>query len=170
LPVLSVDGLRPTGDRVRETLFNWLQNELAGAHCLDAFAGTGALGFEAVSRFAESVTLVESQPQVAAALQESCATLGARNVTVLQQSFFDFAATEPKPFDVVFVDPPFENTDFNEVLKSVEQVIGAKALIYLECPKRMSDADVSLPSSWRVRQDKIYGDVRARLCIAGSER
>jgi len=166
LPVLSVDGLRPTGDRVRETLFNWLQNEVPGARCLDAFAGTGALGFEAASRYAESVTLVESHPAVAKALEQSCATLQCQNVSVVQQSFFDFVTSSPQPFDVVFVDPPFQYANFNEVIAAVQQVIRPEAFIYLECPKAMSDAEVSLPVSWEVRQDKIYGDVRARLCIA----
>lgn len=169
MPVLSVDGLRPTGDRVRETLFNWLQNDLAGARCLDAFAGTGALGFEAASRYAESVTLVESNRAVAQALEESCAALQAEHVSVLHQDFQTYVATQPEPFDVVFVDPPFHQADFNEVLKGVQQVISPHALIYLECPKNLNDAEVSVPAAWNVRQDKIYGDVRARLCVAGSE-
>jgi len=170
LPVLSVDGLRPTGDRVRETLFNWLQNEVPGARCLDAFAGTGALGFEAASRYAKSVTLVEPHPKVAKALEESCATLQATHVRIVQQTFQAFVATRPEPFDVVFVDPPFHQANFSEVLQGVQQVIAPNAYIYLECPKNLNDAEILVPANWEVRQDKIYGDVRARLCIAGRIR
>lgn len=169
LPVLSVDGLRPTGDRVRETLFNWLQNDLVGARCLDAFAGTGALGFEAASRYAESVTLVESNKAVAKALEQSRATLQAEHVSVVHQNFQTYVATQPEPYDIIFVDPPFQQTDFIDVLKWVQQVISPQALVYLECPKSLSDSNVLLPAAWDVRQDKIYGDVRARLCVAGRE-
>ncbi len=170
LPVLSVDGLRPTGDRVRETLFNWLQNEVPGARCLDAFAGTGALGFEAASRYAESVTLVEAHPSVAQALEQSRATLQADHVSVVQTRFEAYVASKPELFDVVFVDPPFHQTDFTDVLNGVQKVVAANASIYIECPKNLNDAEVLLPKGWEVQQDKIYGDVRARLCIAGALR
>lgn len=166
--MLTVDGLRPTGDRVRETLFNWLQNDVPGARCLDAFAGTGALGFEAASRHAASVTLVESHPGVARALEQSRVDLQANQVAVVQTSFEAFVASKPEPFDVVFVDPPFQQSDFTEVLKGVQQVITANASIYIECPKNLNDAQVLLPIGWKVHQDKNYGDVRARLCIAGT--
>jgi len=96
LPVAPVQGLRPTGDRVRETLFNWLQHEIAGARCLDAFAGTGALGFEAASRYAGSVTLVEPNANAANELQRSRELLAAESVEVRQQSFQQFAESVPQ--------------------------------------------------------------------------
>lgn len=166
LPVLSVDGLRPTGDRVRETLFNWLQNEVPGARCLDAFAGTGALGIEAASRYAQSVTLVEPHSAVAKALEQACADLQANHVQVVQQTFQSFIATQPEPYDLIFVDPPFHQTNFTDVLNGVQKIITPGGFIYLECPKNLNSADILLPANWEVRQDKIYGDVRARLCIA----
>ena len=164
LPVLSVDGLRPTGDRVRETVFNWLQNDVPGARCLDAFAGTGALGFEAASRYAETVTLVESDVAAAQALEKSQTLMGASSVDVVNQSFEAFVATMPAPFDLVFVDPPFQCTDYTAVLAAVESVLSPNGLVYIECPKTMPEADAELPAAWSVRRDKNFGDVRARLC------
>lgn len=163
LPVLSVDGLRPTGDRVRETLFNWLQNDVPGARCLDAFAGSGALGFEAASRYAESVTLVEADAAAAGALRASRELLGAESVDVVNQSFEAFVATAPAPFDLVFVDPPFECTDYSAVLQAVQSILTPGGLVYIECPKTMNEADAQTPIEWSIRRDKQFGDVRARL-------
>ena len=163
LPVISVDGLRPTGDRVRETLFNWLQNDVPGARCLDAFAGSGALGFEAASRYAESVVLVESAPQAAQGLRDSQKLLGASSVQVFNQRFSDFVAQQPEPFDLVFIDPPFSGTNYSTVLCAVQQLLKPGGLVYIECPKSMQDADANIPSEWSILRDKCFGDVRARL-------
>ncbi len=164
LPVISVDGLRPTGDRVRETVFNWLQNAVPGARCLDAFAGTGALGFEAASRFAQSVTLVESNTQAADTLRQSQSQLQATQVTVVNQRFEAFAATGPEPFDLVFVDPPFQHADFAAVLITVDSLLASDGVVYLETPKSLPDADAVIPAHWHTRRDKLFGEVRARLC------
>ncbi len=163
LPVLSVEGLRPSGDRLRETLFNWLQYELPGARCLDAFAGTGALGFEAASRYAASVTLVESHRSVAAELENTRAQLAADHVTVVNRRFEAFAAMHPEPFDLVFVDPPFHTADFAAVLATADSLLAPAGWLYLECPKQQSDARLSVPSTWTTLRDKVFGDVRARL-------
>jgi len=163
LPIPSVEGLRPSGDRVRETVFNWLQNDVPDARCLDAFAGTGALGFEAASRYAASVTLLEPNSEAAASLLSSQRLLEAASVTVINTRFEDFVANDPDPFDLVFLDPPFQTTDFNAVLDLVPQILGPDALVYLECPKALPDADVLVPESWETRRDKSMGEVRARL-------
>ena len=163
LPVVSVDGLRPTGDRVRETLFNWLQNDVSGARCLDAYAGTGALGFEAASRFAKSVTLVELNRTAAQALIQSQELLGAESVEVVNQSFDDYAASGPEPFDIVFIDPPFVGTHYGAVLQSVQSIVAPGGLVYVESPKTLRDADAIIPAHWHLRRDKQFGDVRARL-------
>ncbi len=105
----DAEGLRPTGDRVRETLFNWLQSRICGARCLDLFAGSGALGFEAASRGAATVVMVEQNPQTVARLRRTIAQLDAARVTLRQTSALellsDTAASEP--FDLIFLDPPF---------------------------------------------------------------
>lgn len=172
LPVLSVEGLRPSGDRVRETLFNWLQHDVPGARCLDAFAGTGALGFEAASRYADSVTMVESHRSVATELENSRQLLSADHVTVVNQRFEAYAMAfleiQPKPFDIVFVDPPFHEADFTDILRIVDSLLGKNGLVYLECPKNLSDEQVLIPDSWEVFRDKSFGDVRARLCRANT--
>jgi len=163
LPVLNLAGLRPTGDRVRETLFNWLQNDVAGSRCLDAFAGTGALGFEAASRYAKSVTLVEASAEAAAALEQSRSLLAADSVEVLHQSYFDFVASKPAPFDLVFIDPPFEEADYGAILGSLATVVSRDTLVYVECPKRLPDSSLGAPNDWQVVRDKNFGDVRTQL-------
>ena len=107
LPVPDSPGLRPTTDRVRETLFNWLAPSMVDAHCLDCFAGSGALGLEALSRYAASATLLEMERGVAQTLQQNLATLKATNAKVVNTNTLSFLAQQGTPFNVVFVDPPF---------------------------------------------------------------
>jgi len=115
IPFADAPGLRPTGDRIRETLFNWLQNRVAGSTCLDLFAGSGALGLEAASRGAASVVMVEKNPAVADELTRQLLVLEADQVSVEQgtaEAYLDRArrlrrSDKLKPFDIVFVDPPF---------------------------------------------------------------
>ena len=107
LPIVDVEGLRPTGDRVKETLFNWLQTQIPGARCLDLFAGSGSLGFEAASRGAAEVIMVERDPTVVGCLQASAERLSAAQVTILQTDAAAYLQTSPDPFDIVFLDPPF---------------------------------------------------------------
>jgi 16S rRNA (guanine966-N2)-methyltransferase len=108
LPVVDAPGLRPTPDRVRETLFNWLQPYIEGAACLDLFAGTGALGLEAASRGAGRVVMVESSPALARGLREQANHLAAENVEVVQGDAVEWLSAAPsQSFDIVFLDPPF---------------------------------------------------------------
>ena len=107
LPVPESAGLRPTTDRVRETLFNWLAADLPQARCLDCFAGSGALGIEALSRYAGHVTLVELEPQVARQLTGNLRTLNSSAGQVIQADTLRWLGTPGQPYDIVFIDPPF---------------------------------------------------------------
>ncbi len=150
LPVGAVDAVRPTPDRVRETLFNWLQPYLAGARCLDLFAGTGVLGFEAVSRGAAQATLVENDAQTAATLRAQVAALNTTSVEVLNMDARSYlSATAARVYDIVFLDPPFDSPLLTATLSLLEAGwLHAEALIYIESA-RAADA-VKLPSGWRM--------------------
>lgn len=134
LPIISAPGLRPTPDRVRETLFNWLQLKVPGARCLDLFAGSGALGFEALSRGAAELVMVEKQRAAFAQLQANSATLQASGVELLHTDGLAFLATQPAPFDVIFLDPPFRQDLVAETLQLIyqHQLLKPEGMIYLE--------------------------------------
>ncbi|MEX2482344.1 MAG: 16S rRNA (guanine(966)-N(2))-methyltransferase RsmD [Gammaproteobacteria bacterium] len=141
--------LRPSADRVRETLFNWLAPVIDGAHCLDLFAGTGVLGFEAVSRGAASATLIEQDGALILALRRLAERLAADNVTVHRAEAQAWLATAPRPYDIVFVDPPFAAGLETRVLERLGGGwLAPHALVYLE---QARDApDPSAP--WSVRK------------------
>ena len=128
----SAAGLRPTADRVRETLFNWLGQTLDGLACLDLFAGSGALGFEAASRGARAVTLVEREPRIARALEESRRTLAAPQVEVLQMDALVFLERDGRRFDLVFLDPPYRSLLLARLLECLPQHLAPGARVYLE--------------------------------------
>lgn len=136
LDVADVPGLRPTPDRVRETLFNWLGQDLAGKRCLDLFAGTGALGFEAASRGAAQVTLVERDPKALAQLKANAAKLDARNVELRRadalQFLRDAASPQAQRYDILFLDPPYRQDWLARVEPLLGAVLDAEALIYVE--------------------------------------
>jgi 16S rRNA (guanine966-N2)-methyltransferase len=144
---------------VRETLFNWLRDEIEGARCLDLYAGSGALGFEAASRGAAEVVLVEVHPLVAKALRTNCAVLEATRIQVLHEGALDFLKREPAPFDVVFLDPPFRKGWLRLAAERLERAgwLSADALIYLESERELPRHD--LPSSWTVRRQGTAGEV-----------
>lgn len=127
-------GLRPTPDRVRETLFNWLGQDLTGLHCLDLYAGSGALGFEALSRGAASVTMVERDGRAWRAIQENGAMLGAHGLKLVRDDALEFLAQnhEGRKFDVVFLDPPFAEGVPEAVWPRLLEVLSEGGLIYLE--------------------------------------
>jgi 16S rRNA (guanine966-N2)-methyltransferase len=141
--VPSLPGLRPTPDRVRETLFNWLGQDLAGLACLDLFAGSGALGFEAASRGAARVVMVEKDRAAAAEIERSRAALGASQVEIVHGDAVAYLARRLDPFDVVFLDPPFRQNAVPAVLESLPAVLAPDARVYVE-----SDAPVAAPSPW----------------------
>ncbi len=135
LPVPDRPGLRPTPDRVRETLFNWLGQDLAGWRCVDAFAGTGALGLEAASRGAAQVTLIESDAELAALLHKARERLGAQAVRVERgDGIAGLRLLPPASVDLVFLDPPFDSNLFAPALAAAAAALRPEGFIYLEAP------------------------------------
>lgn len=134
LPIAEVAGLRPTPDRVRETLFNWLQSVIGGARCLDLFAGSGALGFEALSREASTVVFVEKDMRAFKQLQANVHALGASQAELIHADAFSYLEHEMASFDVIFLDPPFRLALPEKVLDKLleRQLICNETLIYLE--------------------------------------
>jgi 16S rRNA (guanine966-N2)-methyltransferase len=132
LPVASVTGLRPTPDAVRERLFNWLGQDLRGMHCLDLFAGTGVLGFEAASRGAESVTLVERDARAFSRLREAVDQLPAPQVRLHRGDALEFAAHPPQRFDVLFLDPPYGLGLLGKLVTHLPGLVADDAVIYCE--------------------------------------
>jgi len=139
LPVASKPGLRPTPDRVRETLFNWLGQELDGWRVLDAFAGSGALGFEAASRGAAEVLLLERDAELARSLKASQARLKAENLRVeCTDSLGWMARSAPARFELVLLDPPFGQDLFMPALRSAVPLLVSGGLVYLEAPELLA--------------------------------
>ena len=164
LDIADVEGLRPTSERIRETLFNWLTPSIHGRRCLDLFAGTGALGLEALSRGAKEVVFVERSRKAAATLRKNIDLLDASGAVVHEGDARTYlAAGGHEPFDVVFLDPPFADESLSELcrLLDVEGVLAAGALVYLE--QARSASDVELPEGWQVLKDKSAGNVRYML-------
>ena len=164
LPVADAPGLRPTAERVRETLFNWLANRIADSHCLDLYAGTGALAFEALSRGASAVTLVEKSSRVARGLQQSKGLLEADAATIECQDAQHFLQVRPdSPYDIVFLDPPFAEDLLEESCRLLQSNgwLGRQAVVYLEQDKRQPPFE--LPAGWQIEKEKIAGNVRYQL-------
>jgi 16S rRNA (guanine966-N2)-methyltransferase len=128
----DASGLRPTTDRVRETVFNWLGQELDGKRCLDLFAGSGALGFEAASRGAAKVVMVEKSRMVAEVLKSNAAVLGAPGVNVVNADALQFLRKTQGQFDVVFLDPPFDSEFMQQVLPLLPPLLASGAMVYVE--------------------------------------
>ena len=141
LDVVGAPDLRPTPDRVRETLFNWLQAWIEGASCLDLFAGTGSLGFEALSRGATRVTMVDSNRAVTQALRRQAEKLKAEGLEIREDEALRYLATRPGAFDIVFLDPPYSDKLMDKVLAGLIDcgLLHEGSLIYVE-----SDEDVNL--------------------------
>ncbi|MFN4352158.1 MAG: 16S rRNA (guanine(966)-N(2))-methyltransferase RsmD [Hylemonella sp.] len=158
LPVADQPGLRPTPDRVRETLFNWLGQDLTGWRCVDVFAGTGALGFEAASRGAKEVTLVEQDSTLVAQLRKSKEQLQAGAVQVQRgEGIAALKAWPAASADLVFLDPPFDANLFEPALQAAARAVAAEGYIYLEAP-----------SAWNEEQLAPLGLVLYRHLKAGA--
>jgi 16S rRNA (guanine966-N2)-methyltransferase len=163
IAVADRPGLRPTPDRVRETLFNWLAPVIEGARCLDLFAGTGALGIEALSRGAESCTFVESDRELARRIEDDLARLHAGDARVVATDAESLlASAPPQPFDIVFLDPPFAAALWEPIAVRLEQGrwLARDAWIYVESP---ADARIALPESWRLHREGRAGGARHAL-------
>jgi 16S rRNA (guanine966-N2)-methyltransferase len=162
----QVEGLRPTPDRVRETLFNWLQFELAGRRCLDLFAGSGALGFEALSRGAAEVVFVERDPVAAQAIETMLHKLGCDRGRVERSdalAWLSRAEGAAARFDVVFLDPPYVESLLPRTLEALERSgrLAPGAWIYLEDAADRGEPIV--PASWQLLRSKRAGDVGYHL-------
>ena len=150
--------LRPTPDRVRETLFNWLGQRLDGLACLDLFAGSGALGFEAASRGAAHVVMVERDRSVAEALKASAIALQASDVQVVQGEAMAYLRSGSGKFDVVFLDPPFASDLAAEALRLLPPRLNADARVYVESAAPLQPGD-----GWGVLREDRAGAVRYAL-------
>lgn len=158
--IATADGLRPTPDRVRETLFNWLAPRIEGARCLDLFAGTGALGLEALSRGAAHVTFIECEAAGVRALQHALATLGCANGDVIHADALKRVRELQTSYDVIFIDPPFAADLHVQAMVAVRPLLSTNARVYLEYPATQADAtNTALAQDWRFLRRKHAGRV-----------
>ncbi len=161
LPVESYPGLRPTSDRVRETLFNWLQSQIPGKRVLDCFAGTGALGFEAASRGAAKAVLLEKVPDLANSLRETARRLEANNIKIeTSDSFSWLSRPHSDQFDVVFIDPPFATDYAQRILPLLSPWLADIAWVYIETGRT---TQIEVPSSYQLYREGSTRQVWYRL-------
>ena len=156
-------GLRPTPDRVRETLFNWLGPHLDGKACLDLFAGSGALGFESLSHGAAEAVMVEQSSMVARRLKENAQLLGAANATVINADSLQFLRGAPRPFDVIFLDPPFKQDFLEPILVLLSPWLASRATVYAE-----SELGFAPSSNWKILKQSRAGQVKFQLMTPAS--
>lgn len=166
LPVIAAEGLRPTTDRIRETVFNWLQTDIPASRCLDLFAGSGALGFEAASRGASEVVMVENAVAVFKNLQQNVEKLAASQVKLVRQDALHYLSQPSQSsesanaldFDIIFIDPPYDSALLQSVISLLILSVGTK--IYLEARK---GDDINVPDNWQLLKDKVAGQVHFSL-------
>lgn len=156
-------GLRPTPDRVRQTLFNWLGQELHGKTCLDLFAGSGALGFEALSRGAKEVVLVETNPAVHRALTANAALLKAERAHILRMDALQFLAQDTQKFDVIFLDPPFGQDWLQKLLPQLASHLASDGVVYVEAETPLAE-----PPGWQLHKQGKAGNVCYHLLTLAS--
>jgi len=154
------EGLRPTLDQVRETLFNWLTTDIHDAVCLDLYAGSGAIGFEAISRGAKSVIMVDASSKVTNNLKENSQNLSIENTVIVNQKAENYLENNQLLFDLVFLDPPFEKGMLNSILNKIQSHLSENALIYVEQEK--SDSTTEFGDEWEVIKSKKT----SRFCYA----
>jgi 16S rRNA (guanine966-N2)-methyltransferase len=159
----DIPDIRPTPDRVRETLFNWLGAQVIGARCLDLFAGSGALGLESLSRGASNVVFVEQHAAIARALGEVIAEWKVQGAEVARTDAFSWLRGAPRPFDIVFLDPPFSAGLVAPAAALLEERgwLAPNAVIYMECAAR--EPRPALPAAWQERRAKQAGEVGYHL-------
>ena len=166
LDIADVEGLRPTSERIRETLFNWLAPTLHGSRCLDLYAGTGALGLEALSRGAAEAVFVERSPVAARQLQKNIDLLDASGASVVTQGALDYLQrAASRRFDLVFLDPPFADDLLEETcrLLAARQLLARGAQVYLEQDR--AKPEPRLPDNWSIKKNKTAGNVRYMLAM-----
>jgi len=168
LEIAEVEGLRPTSERIRETLFNWLTPRIAGARCLDLFAGTGVLGLEALSRGAAAAVFVENSKIAIATLRLNVASLDASDAVIHAGTATEYIdASGAGRFDIVFLDPPFAEENLAELCRLVDEsdLLAANANVYLEQDRARPEPD--LPDGWTILKSKVAGNVRYTLAAVG---
>ena len=162
----DVEGLRPTADQIRETLFNWLQMTIAGAHCLDLFAGSGALSFEALSRGAASVTALDLSPKVTSSLRENCSILSCKNLEIIGADAMQWLRKQSgkAQYDVVFLDPPYRLNLLQDCLDLLVagNFVNAGGMIYLESDRTLES--LAFPAGCRLVKAKKAGQVFYGVC------
>jgi 16S rRNA (guanine966-N2)-methyltransferase len=162
LPVLMAEGLRPTTDRVKETVFNWLMPFIQDSNCLDCFAGSGGLGFEALSRGASHVSLIELNKAAAQQLKENQLLLKTDNISIINSDALNFIRSNTQKFDVVFIDPPFRKGFVEQTATLLnENSLADNALIYVEMESEQNKQQ--FPLNWNILKEKIAGQVIYRL-------
>jgi len=170
LPVADSPGLRPTAGRIRETLFNWLAPVVEGTRCLDLFAGTGALGLEALSRGAAQTVFVENSGSVVRDLRARIDDLNATGAAVVEADAMAWLKNEtPARFDIVFLDPPFAADQYAELCRLLAERhwLADGALVYLE--QARSQSLPALPAGWTVSREQVAGNVRYSLIRTASQ-
>lgn len=166
LPVKDKEGLRPTTDRTKETLFNWLMHDVRDANCLDCFSGSGSLAFEALSRFANSAVLLERDKQVALQLRKNLQTLQVDNALLVETDSISYLQQPAvQQFDIVFVDPPFNKGLASPCCLALEKngYLTEKALIYIEVEAQLTELE--LPENWQLLKEKKTGQVAYQLYL-----
>ena len=159
-------GLRPTPDRVRETLFNWLGQHLDGKACLDLFAGSGALGFEALSRGATAVTMIEQSSSVARHLKDNAQRLDCSCATIVNANALDYLRGAARRFDIIFLDPPFNQGVLEKVLSLLPPWLSDEGKVYVE-----SELSFTPGAAWKILKQSRAGQVKLQLMTlaAGEE-
>ncbi|MGB5444710.1 MAG: 16S rRNA (guanine(966)-N(2))-methyltransferase RsmD [Psychromonas sp.] len=168
LPVQDKEGLRPTTDRTKETLFNWLMHDIRDAHCLDCFSGSGSLAFEALSRYAMHVTLLEKDAQIVSQLRENMQTLQVDNAILIEtDSIHYLQQPAEKIFDIVFIDPPFNKGLLQPCCDALEKngYLSENALIYIEKESQLND--FKQPENWQLLKEKNTTQVSYQLYVRG---
>ena len=161
----DASGLRPTPDRVRETLFNWIQPVLVGAHCLDLFSGSGALAFEALSRGAAQVTALELSGQACDALKNNTRLLAEDRITLINQDALVWLQSpQPSAFDIIFLDPPYALRLLQNLLDTINacNLLNPEGVLYLEDNQPLDN--LTLPPGWTLSRSKKAGQVFYGLC------
>ncbi len=169
LDIAAAPGLRPTSERIRETLFNWLAPRIEGARCLDLFAGTGALGLEALSRGAATTVFVEKSELAAGVLRANVEKLDAEGAEIIEGDAFELLQQMPaKSFDIVFLDPPFAADMLDDLCRLIDecQVLTDGARVYIE--QSVTAIEPDLPAGWEVVKSGVAGQVRYSLVAAGA--
>lgn len=171
LPVLTAEGLRPTTDRTKETLFNWLMPYIKDRHCLDLFAGSGSLGFEALSRYADSVVFVEKHKQAADILRQNLQFLKTTSPStqVILGDATDVIMRLDRQFDLIFLDPPFHQNLLPSIVEKllVHQVMNKGCLIYIET--ELSHTQITIPPQWQLLKQSQTKQLCYRLFINDGE-